>query len=60
MSTFVKMVINTIVGDQSFEEKYGRQPCIWDSEKDRIKTHLEFAIRKLNERGRESENVTKI
>ena len=52
------MVINTIVGDQSFEEKYGRKPCIWrDSEKDRIKTHLEFAIRKLNERGRETKTL---
>ena len=53
------MVINTIVGDESFKEKYGREPSIWrgDDEKDRIKTHLEFAIRKLRERGRNIETL---
>jgi len=54
------MVINTVAGDRSFVEKYGREPCDWiDGEKDRIVTHLEYAIRTLRERGRETKTLRK-
>jgi hypothetical protein len=42
-------MINNVLGDISFYEKYGSYPTIFSSPNNRVKVHLEYVLSKLKE-----------